>query len=162
MSNNPDTFSWKWGFSSHFSLHVIKWMQQSLKILIISTLLCQNLLTGSLRHIRASASNNTQRDANSQALWESINIWLYEESNTRISFLTTSSVVLWLCHPDLQLQNKSSADVFLIVTSDRAKSQTSDELHTATSWKSCSTLTWGALGVIVILTFYTRRSQEQE
>lgn len=72
--------------------------------------LCQNLLTRSLRHIRASASNNSRRvsDPNTQALWESINIWLDGESNTRFSFLTTGSVGPWLCRPDLQLQHKSS------------------------------------------------------
>lgn len=56
-----------------------------------------------------------------QGLWKStrINVWLDGESKAHFSFLTTSSVGLWLCHPDLRPQNKSSSDVFLILTSDR-------------------------------------------
>lgn len=85
--------------------------------------LCQSLWMRSLRHIRASTSNNTERVSvlNTQGPRKSIriNIWLAGETNAHFSFLTTSSVGLRLCHPDLRPQNKSSSDVFLIPTSDR-------------------------------------------
>lgn len=155
LSHLPNTyFSWKWGLLSQYKgaiyLQVIKWMLQSLKLIIsLLTWMVSEPFMQSLGHIKASASNNIQHVSvpNTEGFWKSIciNIWFDEESKTHFSFLTTSSVGLWLCHPDLRPQNKSSSDVFLIVTSDRvlwwnglASSQRSDRLHTATSRQSCS------------------------